>query len=137
MNMSLCTPDYSYNGLATSNLWNNILNCSISVIFVLLCFTPTFLRFKDFILDRTLFTFQYLFHLRNIFYTLKEYYSIYKQLWRFCQDTFLETYGNHQAKLWKVLARYHQIPDHFHNLKTTLQADFDLLKTTTTKISRT
>ena len=37
------------------------------------------------------------------------------------------------AKLWKVLAKYHQIPDHFHNLKTTLQTNFELLKTATTR----
>ena len=29
--------------------------------------------------------------------------------------------------------KYHNLPDHFHNLKTTLQAEFDLLKTATLK----
>ena len=46
---------------------------------------------------------------------------------------FLESYAAHQTKLWKVLSRYHNLPDHFHKLKTTLQAEFDLLKTATSK----
>ena len=29
--------------------------------------------------------------------------------------------------------KYHNIPDHFHDLKTTLQAEFELLKTATSK----
>ena len=29
--------------------------------------------------------------------------------------------------------KYHNLPDHFHNLKTTHQAEFDLLKTATPK----
>ena len=32
-----------------------------------------------------------------------------------------------------MLSKYHNLPDHFHNLKTTLQAEFDLLKTATSK----
>ena len=32
-----------------------------------------------------------------------------------------------------MLSKYHNIPDHFHNLKTTLQTEFDLLKTATSK----
>ena len=32
-----------------------------------------------------------------------------------------------------MLSKYHNLPDHFHNLKTTLQAEFELLKTTTLK----
>ena len=32
-----------------------------------------------------------------------------------------------------MLSKYHNLPDHFHNLKTTLQAEFDLLKTVTLK----
>ena len=32
-----------------------------------------------------------------------------------------------------MLSKYHNLPDHFHNLKTTLQAEFDLLKTATLK----
>ena len=46
---------------------------------------------------------------------------------------FLESYAAQQAKLWKVLSKYHNLPDHFHNLKTTLQAELDLLKVTTSK----
>ena len=33
---------------------------------------------------------------------------------------FLESYTVRQAKLWKVLSKYHSLPDHFHDLKTTL-----------------
>ena len=32
-----------------------------------------------------------------------------------------------------MLSKYHNLPDHFHNLKTTLQAEFDLLKNATSK----
>ena len=32
-----------------------------------------------------------------------------------------------------MLSKYHNLPDHFHNLKTTLQAKFDLLKKATSK----
>ena len=32
-----------------------------------------------------------------------------------------------------MLSKYHNLPDHFHNLKTTLQAEFDLLKTAISK----
>ena len=39
---------------------------------------------------------------------------------------FLESYAAQQTKLWKVLSKYHNLPDHFHDLKTTLQAKFDL-----------
>ena len=46
---------------------------------------------------------------------------------------FLESYAAQQAKLWKVLSKYHNLPDHFHDLKTTLQAKFDLLKKATSK----
>ena len=38
-----------------------------------------------------------------------------------------------RSKLWKVLSKYHNLPDHFHDLKTTLQAEFKLLKTATSK----
>ena len=44
---------------------------------------------------------------------------------------FLESYASRQTKLWKVLSKYHNLPDHFHDLKTTLQTEFDLLKTAT------
>ena len=46
---------------------------------------------------------------------------------------FLESYATQQAKLWKVLSKYHNLPDHFHDLKITLQAEFDLLKKATSK----
>ena len=47
---------------------------------------------------------------------------------------FLESYyATKQTKLWKVLSKYHNLPDHFHDLKTTLQAEFDLLKIATSK----
>ena len=46
---------------------------------------------------------------------------------------FLESYASQQTKLWKVLSKYHNRPDHFHDLKTTLQTEFELLKTATSK----
>ena len=46
---------------------------------------------------------------------------------------FLESYASRQTKLWKVLPKYHNLLDHFHDLKTTLQTEFELLKTTTSK----
>ena len=46
---------------------------------------------------------------------------------------FLEPNAARQAKLWKVLSNYHHLPDHFHDLKTTLQAEFNLLKKATSK----
>ena len=45
----------------------------------------------------------------------------------------LESYASRQTKLWKVLSKYHNLPDHFHDLKTALQMEFDLLKTATSK----
>ena len=44
---------------------------------------------------------------------------------------FLESYAVRQAKLWKVLSQYHCLPDHFHDLKPILQAEFNLLKKAT------
>ena len=44
---------------------------------------------------------------------------------------FLESYGNRQTKLWKVLSKYDKLPDHFHDLQTTLQTEFNLLKKAT------
>ena len=35
--------------------------------------------------------------------------------------------------MWKVLSKYHNLPDHFHDLNTILQTEFDLLKTATSK----
>ena len=46
---------------------------------------------------------------------------------------FLESYASGQTKLWKVLSKYHNLPDHFHDLKIALQTEFDLLKTATSK----
>ena len=46
---------------------------------------------------------------------------------------FLESYTARQAKLWKVLSKYNQLPDHFHDLKTTIQTEFNLLKKATSK----
>ena len=45
----------------------------------------------------------------------------------------LESYAEQQTKLRKVLSKYHNLPDHFHNLKTTLQTKFELLKTASSK----
>ena len=39
---------------------------------------------------------------------------------------FLESYTARQAKLWKVLSKYDHLPDNFHDLKTTLQTEFNL-----------
>ena len=46
---------------------------------------------------------------------------------------FLESYDSRQTKLWKVLSKYHNLPDHFHDLKTTLQTEFEVLKTATSR----
>ena len=46
---------------------------------------------------------------------------------------FLESYGNRLTKLWKVLSKYDKLPDHFHDLQTTLQTEFNLLKKATSK----
>ena len=46
---------------------------------------------------------------------------------------FLESYASPQTKLWKVLSKYHNLPDHFHDLKTTFQTKCELLKTATSK----
>ena len=46
---------------------------------------------------------------------------------------FLELYGNRQTKLWKILSKYDKLPDHFHDLQTTLQTEFNLLKKATSK----
>ena len=46
---------------------------------------------------------------------------------------FLESYMARQTKLWKVLSKYDRLPDHFHDLQTTLQTEFSLLKKTTSK----
>ena len=46
---------------------------------------------------------------------------------------FLKSYLNRQTKLWKVLSKYDKLPDHFHDLQTTLQTEFNLLKKATSK----
>ena len=46
---------------------------------------------------------------------------------------FLELYRNRQTKLWKVLSKYDKLPDHFHDLQTTLQTEFNLLKKASSK----
>ena len=46
---------------------------------------------------------------------------------------FLEPYTARQTKLWKVLSKYNRLPDHFHDLKTTLQTEFSLLKKATSE----
>ena len=46
---------------------------------------------------------------------------------------FLESYATRQSKLWKVLSKNDRLPDHFHNLQTTLQTEFSLLKKATSK----
>ena len=45
----------------------------------------------------------------------------------------LESYRDRQAKLWKVLTKYYKLPDHFHYLQSTLQAEFAFLKKATSK----
>ena len=50
---------------------------------------------------------------------------------------FLESYASRQTKLWKVLSKYHNLLDHFHDLKTILQTKFELLKTATPKMYKT
>ena len=47
---------------------------------------------------------------------------------------FLESYASRQTKLWKVLSKYDRLPDHFHDLQTTLQTEFSLLKKANSKI---
>ena len=44
---------------------------------------------------------------------------------------FLESYGKRQTKLWKVLSKYDKLLDHFYDLQTTLQTEFNLLKKAT------
>ena len=46
---------------------------------------------------------------------------------------FLELYVARQTKLWKVLSKYDRLLDHFHDLQTTLQTEFSLLKKATSK----
>ena len=46
---------------------------------------------------------------------------------------FLQSYGNRQTKLWKVLSKYDKLSDHFQYLQTTWQTEFNLLKKATLK----
>ena len=46
---------------------------------------------------------------------------------------FFKSYTARQAKLWKVLTKYNHLPDHLHDLKTTLQSEFNFLKKATSK----
>ena len=46
---------------------------------------------------------------------------------------FLGSYATRYTKLWKVLFKYDRLPDHFHDLQTTLQTEFSLLKKATSK----
>ena len=43
----------------------------------------------------------------------------------------LESYGDRQTQLWKVLTKYDQLPDHFHDLKNHLETEFQYLKEAT------
>ena len=45
----------------------------------------------------------------------------------------MESYAARQTKLWKVLSKYHHLLDHFHDLQTTLQTKFSLLKKATSQ----
>ena len=45
----------------------------------------------------------------------------------------MESYAARQTKLWKVLSKYNRLLDHFHDLQTTLQTEFSLLKKATLK----
>ena len=45
----------------------------------------------------------------------------------------MESCATRQTKLWKVLSKYGRLPDHFHDLQTTLQTEFSLLKKATSK----
>ena len=46
---------------------------------------------------------------------------------------FLELHASRQTKLWKVISKYDRLPDHFHDLQTTLQTKFSILKKATLK----
>ena len=48
-----------------------------------------------------------------------------------------KSYGNRQTKFWKVLSKYHKLSDHFYNLQTTLQTEFNLLIRPPRKASKT
>ena len=50
---------------------------------------------------------------------------------------FLESYAARQTRLWKVLSKYYQLPDQFHDLQTNLQTEFSLLKKAISQILKT
>ena len=43
----------------------------------------------------------------------------------------MEQYSDRQTKLWKILANYESLPDHFHDLKQSLTQEFSYLKKAT------
>ena len=52
-----------------------------------------------------------------------------------CSLKFLKEYANRQTQLWKVLQKYHNLPDevddlhsHFESFKSTIETDFKHLK---------
>ena len=46
---------------------------------------------------------------------------------------FSESYVSRQTQLWNVLSKFNRLPDHFHDLQTTLQTKFSLVKKATSK----
>ena len=57
-----------------------------------------------------------------------------------CSLKFLEEYVNRQAQIWKVLQKYHNLPDkvedlhsHFDSFKSTIEIDFKHLKEATSQ----
>ena len=52
-----------------------------------------------------------------------------------CSLKFLEEYADRQVQIWKVLQKYHNLPDkvedlhsHFDSFKSTIETDFKHLK---------
>ena len=57
-----------------------------------------------------------------------------------CSLKFLEEYTDRQAQVWKVLQKYHNLPDevddlhsHFKSFKSTIETDFKHLKEATSQ----
>ena len=44
---------------------------------------------------------------------------------------YLEQYSERQKKLWKILTKYDNLPDHFHDLKESLTEEYNYLKKAT------
>ena len=62
------------------------------------------------------------------------YTKVIKTLTHLLKNSFHDkSYAVRQAKLWKVFSKYDYLSDHFHDLKTTLQAEFNLLMKATLK----